>query len=114
MYIASSITLLINPYIEKNKNSAYSKKYGSTNQGTGNAVIARDGRHSVKLMDVMNVIKGLITKEDLANKIKESCNQLDYYFFKDKEENYYLNEAELLLKDYNEIKEFCGCWKYNK
>lgn len=106
--IASSITLLINPYIEKNKKSEYSKKFGSTNQGTGNAVIARDGRHSLKLMDIENLSKGLITKNDLALKIKESCNQLDYFFFKDKDESYYLNEVELLIKDYNEIKEMIG------
>lgn len=106
--IASSITLLINPYIEKNKKSEYSKKFGSTNQGTGNAVIARDGRHSLKLMDIENLSKGLIKKNDLALKIKESCNQLDYYYFKDKDENYYLEEVELLIKDYNEIKEMIG------
>ncbi len=106
--IASSISLLINPYIERNKNSNHSKKYGSTNQGTGNAIIARDGRHSVKLMDVMNVANGLITKNDLAEKIKESCNQLDYYFFKDKTDKYYLEEAELLINDYSEIKEMIG------
>ena len=108
VFIASSISLLIHPYIEKNKHSSYSKKYGSTNQGTGNAIIARDGRHSVKLMDVMNVVNGFITTEDLAEKIKESCNQLDYYFFKDKGEPYYLEEALLLVKDYCEIKEIIG------
>lgn len=106
--IASSITLLINPYIERNKNSSHSKKFGSTNQGTGNAIIARDGRHSVKLMDVMNVVNGLITKEELALKIKESCKQLDYYFFKDKDDSYYLTEANLLVKDYLEIFDMIG------
>lgn len=108
VYIASSITLLINPYIERNKNSNHSKKYGSTNQGTGNAVIARDGRHSVKLVDVQNVVNGLITKEVLAAKIKETCNQLDSNFFKDKAENYYLEEAEILINDYHEIEKMLG------
>lgn len=108
VYIASSISLLINPYIERNKMSNHSKKYGSTNQGTGNAIIARDGRHSIKLMDVMNVINGLITKEELASKIKESCNQLDYYFFQNKDDNYYLCEAESLINDYYEIRNMVG------
>lgn len=108
VYIASSISLLINPYIERNKNSNHSKKYGSTNQGTGNAIIARDGRHSIKLVDVMNVVNGLITKEDLASKIKETCTQLDYHFFKDKDENYYLEEAKSLISDFYEIKEIVG------
>ena len=46
--------------------------------------------------------------ENLAEKIKESCNQLDYYFFKDKTDKYYLEETELLIKDYYEIKEMIG------
>lgn len=108
VYIASSISLLINPYIERNKSSNHSKKYGSTNQGTGNAIIARAGRHSVKLVDVMNTINGLITKEELASKVKETCNQLDYYFFKDKDDEYYLNEANNLIENYNEIKAMIG------
>ena len=39
--IASSISLLIDPYIDRNKNQNHSKKYGSTNQGTGNAIIVK-------------------------------------------------------------------------
>ena len=108
VYIASSISLLISPYIERNKNSNHSKKYGSTNQGTGNAIISRDGRHSVKLMDVMNVANGLLTKNELKEKIKESCNQLDYYFFRNKDDDYYLKEANSLIEDYNEIKKKIG------
>ena len=106
--IASSISLLINPYIERNKNSDHSKKYGSTNQGTGNAIIARDARHSVKLMDVMNSVNGLISKDELAKKVKETCTQLDYHFFKEKDEKYYLSEAHNLINDYNEIKNMIG------
>lgn len=106
--VASSITLLINPYIDRNKEQNHSKKYGSTNQGTGNAIIARDARHSVKLMDVENVINGVTTKEDLILKIKESCKELDRYFYKDKNDDYYNREAELLINDYREIKKLIG------
>lgn len=108
VYIASSISLLISPYIERNKQSSYSKKYGSTNQGTGNAVIARDGRHSIKLMDVVNVVDGIITKDELVTKIKESCRQLDHLFFEKKDDSYYLDEANSLINDYLEIKSLIG------
>ena len=59
-------------------------------------------------MDVMNVVDGRIHMEDLANKIKESCYQLDYYFFKGKKDHYYFEEALLLVEDYRKIKEMIG------
>lgn len=106
--IASSISLLINPYIERNKKQSHSKKFGSTNQGTGNAIIARCGRHSIKLMDIDNVQNGIITIEDLACKIKESCLELDRFFFLNKKDNYYLTEAKSLVDDYQSIKDLIG------
>ena len=106
--VASSISLLITPYIERNKEQCHSKKYGSTNQGTGNAVIARDARHSVKLMDVENVVTGITNITNLASKVKETCLELDNYFFKDKDDDYYLKEATELAKDFKEIKEMIG------
>lgn len=106
--IASSISLLINPYIERNKEQNHSKEYGSTNQGTGNAIISRDARHSVKLMDVENVINNIITFDDLVHKIKESCLELDKSFYENKNEEYYITEANSLIDDYNKIKEMIG------
>ncbi len=106
--VASSITLLINPYIERNKSQNHSKKYGSTNQGTGNAILARDARHSVKLVDVLNVVNGSISLENLALKIKESCLELDRYFYQNKEDEYYYQEAMLLVNDYHDIKNMIG------
>lgn len=106
--IASSISLLISPYIERNKKQNHSKKYGSTNQGTGNAIIARDARHSVKLMDVANVISEVSNINILASKIKESCLELDKHFFKDKGDNYYLEEAKLLVEDFKQIESMIG------
>lgn len=106
--IASSISLLIEPYIERNKVQTHSKVFGSTNQGTGNAIIARDARHSVKLMDVENTINGIITLDDLKDKIKKSCLELDRYFFKDKEDNYYLKEANSLVNNFKVINELIG------
>ena len=106
--IASSISLLINPYIDRNKSQNHSKKYGSTNQGTGNAIISRDARHSIKLMDVENVIYNIISFDDLVHKIKESCIELDKLFYKDKEENYYIEEADNLINDFKEIKKLIG------
>lgn len=106
--IASSISLLISPYIDRNKSQNHSKKYGSTNQGTGNAIIARDARHSVKLMDVQNTINNIITFETLVNKIKESCYELDKAFYQDKKEEYFTLEANNLLEDYKKIEKLIG------
>lgn len=106
--IASSISLLINPYIDRNKKQNHSKKYGSTNQGTGNAIIARDARHSIKLMDVQNTINKVMTIETLVNKIKESCYELDNSFYQDKDEEYFTSEAKNLLEDYKIIEKLIG------
>ena len=106
--VASSITLLITPYIERNKSQNHSKKYGSTNQGTGNAILARDARHSIKLVDVFNTVNKYISLEDLASKIKESCLELDRYFYQNKTDEYYYQEALLLVSDYCDIKNMIG------
>lgn len=106
--VASSITLLITPYIERNKSQNHSKKYGSTNQGTGNAILARDARHSIKLVDVFNTVNKYISLEDLASKIKESCLELYRYFYQNKTDEYYYQEALLLVSDYRDIKNMIG------
>lgn len=106
--IASSISLLINPYIDRNKEQNHSKKYGSTNQGTGNAIIARDARHSVKLMDVKNVINKTVSFESLVDNIKESCFELDKSFYQDKANEYFVLEANSLMEDYKRIEELIG------
>ena len=106
--IASSISLLINPYIDRNKEQNHSKKYGSTNQGTGNAIIARDARHSVKLKDVKNVINKTVSFESLVDKIKESCFELDKSFYQDKANEYFVLEANSLMEDYKRIEELIG------
>lgn len=106
--VASSITLLITPYIERNRSQNHSKKYGSTNQGTGNAILARDARHSIKLVDVFNTVNKYISLEDLASKIKESCLELDRYFYQNKTDEYYYQEALLLVSDYRDIKNMIG------
>ena len=77
VFIASSICLLIRPYIEKNKQAEISSKFGSTNQGTGLAVVARTRRHCIRLYDVENVVNGEISKNELKEKIKFSCEHLD-------------------------------------
>lgn len=106
--IASSISLLINPYIDRNKSQSHSKKYGSTNQGTGNAIIARDARHSVRLIDVQNVINNIISFETLVDKIKESCYELDKAFYQDKNDEYFILEATNLIKAFTQIEKMIG------
>ena len=106
--IASSISLLINPYIDRNKSQNRSKKYGSTNQGTGNAIIARDARHSIKLIDVQNVISNIISFDMLVAKIKESCYELDKSFYQDKNDEYFNDEATRLIEDFMQIEKLIG------
>lgn len=106
--IASSISLLINPYIDRNKSQNHSKKYGSTNQGTGNAIIARDARHSIKLIDVQNVINNIISFDMLVAKIKESCYELDKSFYQDKNDEYFNDEATRLIEDFMQIEKLIG------
>lgn len=106
--VATSISLLITPYIEINKNEDGAKKYGSTNQGTGFAVVARSAKHSIKLFDVEAVIKGNKNLNYLIDKVKETCLKTDYNFFQNKETSYYEKEAELLIEDYNAIFNLLG------
>lgn len=108
VYIASSICLLIKPYIEENRNGEISTKLGSTNQGTGIAVVARTRRHCLRLYDIENVINGEISKEEFKEKIKFSCEQLDKEVYKNKKEAYYDQIVEELITDYKIIEERIG------
>ena len=108
VYIASSICLLIKPYIEKNKSGEISNKLGSTNQGTGIAVVARTRRHCIRLYDIENVINGEITKDELKEKIKFSCEQIDKELYKNRNERYYEDIALELIENYKIIKEKIG------
>ena len=105
VYIASSICLLIKPYIEKNKSGEISNKLGSTNQGTGIEVVARTRRHCIRLYDIENVINGEITKDELKEKIKFSCEQIDKELYKNRNERYYEDIALELIENYKIIKE---------
>lgn len=108
VFIASSICLLIKPYIEKNKKGEISAKLGSTNQGTGIAVVARTRRHCIRLYDIENVINGETSKEELREKIKFSCEEIDKTFYKNKTEEYYQEIADKLIEDYKKIEEKIG------
>ena len=107
-YVASSICMLIKPYIEKNKSGEISSKLGSTNQGTGIAVVARTRRHCIRLYDIENVAIGEMSKKELKDKIKFSCEEIDRAFYKGKSEEYYEEIVEQLVNDYNIIKEKIG------
>lgn len=108
VYIASSICMLIKPYIEKNKNGEISSKLGSTNQGTGIAVVARTRRHCIRLYDIENVINGEMSKKELREKIKFSCEEVDKEFYRNKSEEYYQQIVEELVEDYKTIKDKIG------
>jgi len=106
--IASSICLLIKPYIEKNKKGEISNKLGSTNQGTGIAVVARTRRHCIRLYDVENVVNGEITKEELKEKIKFSCEQIDQELYQNRPDCYYDEIVNELIESYKVIEEKIG------
>lgn len=108
VFIASSICLLIRPYIEKNKQAEISSKFGSTNQGTGLAVVARTRRHCIRLYDVENVVNGEISKNELKEKIKFSCEQLDKDLYKNKSDSYYNEIVDELIEDYKTIESKVG------
>lgn len=69
MKIASSIPLVLPGYIESNK--AENSKFGSTNQGTGIANVARLKRNCLRLYDVAHTVdkKGF---DEAVGKIKFS------------------------------------------
>ncbi len=108
VHIASSICLLIKPYIEKNKEGYISAKLGSTNQGTGIAVVARTRRHCIRLYDIENAVNGIITEDELKEKIKFSCREIDKEFFKNKTEKYYEKIVKELIDNYRIIEEKIG------
>ena len=103
VFVASSICLLIKPYIEKNKKGEISAKLGSTNQGTGIAVVARTRRHCIRLYDIENVINGEMSKEELKEKIKFSCEEIDKIFYKNKTVEFYQEIADELINNFKII-----------
>ena len=106
--IASTICLLIEPYIEKTVGSTISKSLGSTNQGTGVAVVARTRRHCLRLYDVANCVNGKLTVEELVEKIIFTSNETDAVYFSKKEKSYFSKIAEDLISEYKAIVEKIG------
>ena len=106
--IASTICLLIEPYIEKTVGSTISKSLGSTNQGTGVAVVARTRRHCLRLYDVANCVNGKLTVEELVEKIIFTSNETDFVYFSKKEKAYFSKIAEDLINEYKAIVEKIG------
>jgi len=106
--IASTICILIRPYIEATIKSNITSKLGSTNQGTGIAVLARTRRHCLRLYDISNAIKGNDNKRDLVEKIKFTCSEIDKEYFLTKNETYYEEVANELIEDYKKIEQRIG------
>lgn len=106
--IASTICLLIEPYIEKTVGSTISKSLGSTNQGTGIAVVARTRRHCLRLYDVQNCVEGKLTMDELIKKIIFTSMETDSVYFAQKENDYFKQIAFKLVDDYNAIVDKVG------
>lgn len=106
--IASTICLLIDPYIEKTIGSNISTKLGSTNQGTGVAVVARTRRHCLRLYDIDNFYNKKITLDELIKKITFTCMEIDKELFSKKPNHYFREIALNLLKEYSLILQKIG------
>lgn len=113
VFIASSICLLIEPYIEKTVGSTISKEIGSTNQGTGVAVVARTRKHCLRLYDVQNAAEGLITVDDLIDKIIFTSLETDKEYFSKKDRTYFAVIAQKLMSEYNYIYGAIGQFSYD-
>ncbi len=71
--IASSVSLVIRPYIEKGQ-GGMSTIIGSTHQGTGPSAVARAARHSLHLYDVRAVADGdEVVREEVLEKLARTC-----------------------------------------
>jgi Adenylosuccinate synthase len=108
VFIASTISLIIKPYFEINNKSKASTEYGSTNQCTGIAIIARTGRHCLRLYDIYNVINNISSKETIIDKIKFTCEQLNSNFNQDKNDKYYESILDEMIADFKIIEEYLG------
>lgn len=106
--IASSICLLIKPYIEDTKGSTISKSFGSTNQGTGVAVVARTRKHCVRLYDVQNYVTGKIMYTELLEKVRFTAIQTNKEYFEKMPDQYYKEIVDELINSYKEIYEKVG------
>lgn len=110
--IASSIPLIIDPFIHKNKNCEYRKKIGSTNQGTGVAMVTRVTRCDIKLFDVENAARDKSKIENLEEKIRIACNNL-----KIDVDECSINKISIdLINDFIEIEKKVGkfCYDYTQ
>ena len=73
--VASSITLVLRPYVEKGQ-GGLSLTLGSTHQGTGPSAVARTARHALRLFDVEAAWRGLAFGADRAEvlgKLERTC-----------------------------------------
>ncbi len=69
--VASSITLVLRPYVEKGQ-GGLSLTLGSTHQGTGPSAVARTARHALRLFDVEAAWRGLAFGADRAEVLGSS------------------------------------------
>lgn len=71
--VASSIALVIKPYVEKGQ-SGMSRLLGSTHQGTGPSAVARAARHALRLYDIQAAARGdLGAVERAETKLLRTC-----------------------------------------
>jgi adenylosuccinate synthase len=73
--VASSVALLIRPYVEKGQGGR-SLQLGSTHQGTGPAAVARTARHALRLWDVQHAVAGdEAARAAVLGRIAETCRE---------------------------------------
>lgn len=107
--IASSISLVILPYLTKDR-QGLSEKLGSTKQGTGPSAAARAARHSLHLYDVHAAIY-LGKKDEVLDKIKLTCEEtlpLQFLETNESTQSYFKNILEELIESYLHLEELVG------
>jgi adenylosuccinate synthase len=117
--VASSISLVIRPYIEKGQGGR-SKLIGSTHQGTGPSAVARTARHSLRLFDVQHVVDGSADeRREVLAKIERTCRETSPLLFADGSEEtraYAAGVLDELVSAYRRIEEMVGgfCVDYSR
>lgn len=106
--ISNKISLVLNAYVDFNKEDDNRKDNGSTNQGTGIASLSRVAKHSVFLSDIKNAID-LSDSSLLKDKVRKTINCLGM----DVSDFYIENEVYNLINTYLEIQNLIGQFSFD-
>ena len=116
--IASSVSLVIRPYLEKGQ-GGMSNVIGSTHQGTGPSAVARAARHSLHLYDLRAVADGdEAAAEEVLNKLARTCVEtlpLRFSSGSDELHRYCVEVLDELVASFEDVRSLVGdpCVDFN-